>query len=141
MTDRMTAVEYQALTKTKPKKRSKYGNVRTEYGGRTYHSKAEAATAALLDNLQRVGKIRGWLPQQPSFPMPGGGKYTADFEIFIECGSYVMVLIHDTKGYDTAESKLKRSYVKERHGINITTSDNDLIESITHVNDFISLLA
>ena len=134
MTDRITAAEYQALTKTKPKKKSKYGNVRTEYGGRSYHSKAEAATAALLDGLQRVGKIRSWLPQQPSFPMPGGGKYTADFEIFIEYKNMLIVLVHDTKGYDTAESKLKRNYVKEKYGVMITTTDSDLIEVVEHLN-------
>jgi hypothetical protein len=130
MTDRITAAEYQALTKTKPKKRSKYGNVRTEYEGRTYHSKAEAATAAWLDGLQRVGKIRSWLPQQPSFPMPGGGKYTADFLIFVTDDHYH---VHDTKGYDTAESKLKRNYVKEKYGVFITTTDSDLIEVVEHL--------
>jgi hypothetical protein len=41
----------------------KYRNVPTEYGGRKYASKAEAARAAELDLLLRAGQIRAWQPQ------------------------------------------------------------------------------
>ena len=113
---------------------SKYRNVWTAYrspmvGLRNYQSKAEAKRAAELDLLVRAGDVEFWLPQ-PSFPLPGGTSYKADFQIHwayprkfglpsrthSEHGS---VTFEDVKGRDTKMSKLKRAQVKEIYGIDI----------------------
>lgn len=123
---RITAAEYRALqqaTATAPVKVSKYRNVVTVHGGRKYHSKAEAEAAAQLDSLQAQGRITGWVPQCPRFPLVIGADgrtktYTADFLIFLPDGQ---ALIADIKGKDTSESKLRRALVRERFGVTVLT--------------------
>lgn len=48
-------------------KPNKYKAKRTEYGGRTYASRAEAKRAGELDILKAAGKVKWWLPQVPVF--------------------------------------------------------------------------
>lgn len=117
MNDRISAGAYKKLIKTKA--RSKYGNTRTPYKGRMYHSRAEAQWAQRLDALQSCGAILSWIPQSPKFPLMGEDKaptYTADFLIFLHGGK---AIVADCKGYDTPESKLKRGIVKDKYGIHV----------------------
>lgn len=78
--------------------RNKMGAVRTEYNGRTYASKAEAAHATLLD----IQKVR-WEPQ-PRFHLGcPENTYVADFAILDADGNVVRV--HEVKGHRTAKFK------------------------------------
>ena len=128
MNDRITAAAYKKLIKTKS--RSKYGNTRTTYNNRTYHSKAEAEWAQRLDTLQASGAILSWLPQCPKFPLTHEDRpptYTADFLIFLKDGR---ALVADCKGFDTAESKLKRAIVQDKYGVSVFTSWTNLQQAI-----------
>jgi hypothetical protein len=128
MNDRIPASEYKKLIKTK--NRSKYGNTRTPYKGRMYHSRAEAEWAQRLDALQSMGAILSWLPQCPKFPLTHEDRpptYTADFLIFLKNGH---ALVADCKGFDTAESKLKRAIVHDKYGVSVFTSWTDLQHAI-----------
>lgn len=97
-------------------KRSKYGNVKTEYNGQVYDSKREANYAKILDIQKHSGKIKGYL-RQVRFPLPGNIVYTCDFLIFYTYMGYEVV---DVKGFKTKEYKLKKKLMKEFYGIEIT---------------------
>jgi hypothetical protein len=79
---------------------SKYGNIRTEYKGRKYDSKAEAARAYELDLLHRAGEVIYWTPQ-PTFKL-AGVTYRADFLVQDATGR---LWIEDVKGVETAKFK------------------------------------
>ena len=99
-------------------KRAKYGNRRTEYGGRMYDSAHEADIARQMDFRLRAGDIRGWIPQV-EFALPGGVKYRADFVVLRNDGRYDVV---DTKSDATRKDKvyrLKKRQMKEVLGIEI----------------------
>lgn len=87
--------------------RNKYGARKTVYGGRTYHSAAEAKQAAELDILLKAKKIKYWQPQA-SRPIYVNGEYICtllvDFYVALEDGEYWL----ETKGRETPVSKLKR---------------------------------
>ncbi len=95
----------------KPKS-SKYRAVPTVVDGIRFDSKAEAEYYRRL-KLHNIQFIR-----QPSFDLPGGVKYRADFFRFSTYGSDPIEVI-DVKGKDTAISKLKRKQVEELYGIKI----------------------
>jgi|18_taG_2_1085343.scaffolds.fasta_scaffold05998_3 hypothetical protein len=116
---------------------NKYKNKWTSYdspliGERNYQSKAEARRAGELDFMVKSGLVNFWLPQ-PSFPLPGGAVYRADFQIHWKLydrplapgGTYfgeltvVPVTFEDVKGFDTPMSKYKRNLVKEIYGVDI----------------------
>jgi len=60
-------------------RQNKFRSKRTEYNGRTFASKAEAARAAELDLLLKAGEIIEWIPQ-PVFRLGvPENKYVADF--------------------------------------------------------------
>lgn len=102
---------------------SKYGNKRTEYNGRTYHSKREAEFARQLD-LMRFAKdpkekvVR--VKPQPRFPIVVNGKkictYVSDFEVEYADGRVEVV---DVKGYKTNLYKLKKKLVEATYNITI----------------------
>lgn len=130
MNDRISAADYQNLIKTNTGGKAKYGNTKTPYKGRTYHSKAEAGWAFRLDSLQAHGAIRCWLPQCPKFALTKEGRpftYTADFLIFLNNGQ---VLVADCKGFDTPNAKLKRALVKDAYGIHVITAWLDIQEHV-----------
>ena len=78
--------------------RSKYHNVRTEYNGVKYDSKAEAAYAETLDLMLRASTIRGWI-RQPTFSLGvPENKYRPDFLVFDGDGTVYAV---DVKGVET----------------------------------------
>lgn len=106
-----------------PKRKAKYRNVRTEYTSiqgftRTYDSKKEADYAVQLDNAIKAKLARWWIPQ-PSFPLPGGVTYRADFLV---CGfkrTHNDVHVIDVKGRDTQASINKRKQVLALYGITV----------------------
>lgn len=109
-----------------PKRKAKYRNVRTEYTSiqgftRTYDSKKEADYAAQLDNAIKAKLARWWIPQ-PSFPLPGGVTYRADFLVCYVGTDQIFddnVRVVDVKGRDTQASKNKRKQVAALYGIKI----------------------
>lgn len=94
------------MTAARPKL-SKYGSRKTEYGGRIYHSAAEAKQAAELDILLKARKIKSWDAQVP-MPIKVNGVYICT--LIIDFGvreSYDKFYYLETKGYETAVYKLK----------------------------------
>lgn len=97
--------------------RSKYRNVRSEYGGRTFDSKAQAQYAAELDLRQRAGEIRAWIPEV-SLPLPTSSyRMRIDFMLIMADGSYRW---QDVKGAPpTRDWKLKQDLVRNAYGIDV----------------------
>lgn len=95
-------------------RRAKYGNIRTEYKGRVYASKREAARARVLDSMV-PSEIVAWFPQVP-FILPGGIKYYCDFLVVLPDG---MWRAEDAKGVKTDVYKLKRRLFRETYDMEI----------------------
>jgi len=102
-------------------RRRKYGNTKVEVDGVVFDSKREAADYKALKLMQAAGAISG-LTLQPEFELQSGftdawGKkwrpiiYRADFS-FMENGVLVVL---DTKGFKTAEFKLKEKLFRHRY--------------------------
>lgn len=79
--------------------RHKYGAKITEADGIKFSSKKEAAYYQSLKIRQRVGEVVFFLRQVP-FHLPGGTKYTVDFQEFLADGTVRFV---DVKGMQTKE--------------------------------------
>ena len=115
---------------------SKYGNKKVVRNGITYDSKKEADRHAVLKLMERSGKIQDLQRQVKFVLIPaqyeqdtvgkrGGVKrgklierecsYIADF-LYIENGNRV---VEDSKGFRTADYKLKRKMMLFLHGIRI----------------------
>ena len=99
-----------AEAKEKPKRRSKYNAQPTNYNGKRYASKKEAARAADLTLLRQGHQIAGFA-EQVEFHLPGGIKYRADFVLLNFDGTFE---IEDTKGVQTPEFKLKKRLMAEQ---------------------------
>lgn len=92
---------------------NKYGAKRTEYGGRKYHSKAEARVAQELDLRMRAGEFTEIEPQyrvKLYCYLPNGEKaylfdYLCDFRCTKPDGSYLLV---ECKGAITDTYRTKR---------------------------------
>lgn len=113
----MTADEYRAngIKKRRYAPRSKYRNIRTEYRGRLYDSKTEAAYASYLDRLLEAGQIKAWIPQVSLPVTPTSAvRYRADFMVLYLDGSFDFV---DVKGMDTPSSRNKRKLIEEHYDI------------------------
>jgi len=95
-------------TGAKPAKRSKYGNIKADYEGIRFDSKAELRRYIELRHLQRAGMI-SQLSTQPVFLLPAGVKYKGDFR-YVEHGQEV---VEDVKGMETPVFKIKWKQVKE----------------------------
>lgn len=101
-------------------KRSKYGNKKTEYNGRLYDSKKEAAYAQELDLLKSaknpLDRVLSWEPQIPFLIEINGKKickYVLDFRV-----EYEDRLEHiDVKGVRTDVYKIKKKLVEAIYGI------------------------
>lgn|ERR1700734_2196951 len=104
-----------------PKKRSKYGAVKTECDGVTFDSKKEAKRYNELKLLLLAGEIEH-LQRQPAFPITVNGvkvgTYKADFS-YMEKGELV---IEDVKSEPTktAVYRLKKKLVEAMYGVRIT---------------------
>ena len=100
------------------KKRSKYGNRKTEYAGRRFDSAHEAEVYKELELRVRAGELRGVVCQQ-AFLLPGGVKYVADFVTLNTDGTYSVI---DAKSEATRRDKVyrvKRRQMRECLGIEI----------------------
>lgn len=96
-------------------KRSKYGNVKTEYNGFKYDSKAEALYAQQLDLRIRANEVESWERQVPIRMEINGMlicKYIADFKALLKDGTYEWT---DVKGIETDVFKLKHKLLKALH--------------------------
>ena len=102
------------------KKRQKYGNTKVTVDGMVFDSKLEAKRYGELKLLERAGKIFRLQCQVP-FRLEINSilicRYVADFT-YCECGS-TEIVVEDTKGYLTAEYRLKRKMMKALLGIAI----------------------
>jgi len=104
-------------------RKSKYGNVITEYNGRKYHSKKEAIYAKTLD-MQKMAmsihdRVISWTPQV-SFTIQVNGhhicKYILDFEVIYADGHTEYI---DVKGKVTDVYRIKKALMFAVHGIEI----------------------
>jgi hypothetical protein len=89
----------------------KFGAVRTVQNGTAYASKAEAAYAAYLEQLRQAGQLVGVM-EQPTFRLPGGTRYVADFLCFWADGT---VDARDVKGMETEGFKIKWKEVQHAY--------------------------
>lgn len=88
-------------------KSSKYKNVPTMVDGIRFASKKEAEYYEKLKLLQKDGVISFFI-RQPSFDLPGGIKYRADFMVFGNLSlGLCSVSVVDCKGFSTDTFKLK----------------------------------
>lgn len=112
------------------KRRTKYGNVRTQFNGETFDSKAEAQEDQSLRLQEAAGEIAGYA-RQVSIPMRarGGKRLRLDFMVnarraynCVNCGHanhvYGLVL-RDKKGFVTREWETKRRILEAQLGIEI----------------------
>jgi hypothetical protein len=99
---------------------SKYHAIKTEYNGRTYDSKKEAAHAATLDMMRLATdeklRVRGVQPQV-RFDLTVKGKkigvYIADFVVVFADGHSE---IQDVKGVLTPLYKWKKKHFEAQYG-------------------------
>lgn len=85
----------------------KYGNTKTWYGTRVFHSKKEADYAAVLDMRLRAKDIIAWEPQVRIPLIVEGEKvcvYVIDFVVTLKGGGKEYV---EVKGHETDTWKLK----------------------------------
>lgn len=114
----MTSAEYlQFLTRPG----NKYHAVRTEFEGRSFHSKAEANRYGDLLLLKKNGDIRD-LECQVRYPLKVNNvlitTYVADFRyVDVEKGLQV---VEDVKGARTEVYRIKKKMVLAIYGIEIT---------------------
>ena len=115
---------------------NKYGNRKTTINGITYDSKEEAHRHGVLKLMERAGRIQGLQRQVKFVLIPaqyepdtigarGGVKrgklierecsYVADF-VYTEDGKTV---VEDTKGFRTADYRIKKKLMLHVHGIRI----------------------
>ena len=119
----MTSDEYKrdVLRQRGPKKRNKYGAIKTVVDGIKFDSKAEARRYGQLKVLKHTGVI--WdLELQPKFPVVVEGKkictYKADFS-YVENGKRI---VEDVKSPITAKHpvyRIKKKLVEAIYGIEI----------------------
>jgi Protein of unknown function (DUF1064) len=114
-------------------KPSKYRNRKTQAGGLTFDSRAEAARYQELLLLERAGLLQGWLlkenracliedSRQQRIPLLVKGNkvttYVADF-VYRDCGSGEVV-VEDYKGFKTPTYRLKARLFRACLGFPIT---------------------
>jgi len=90
------------------KKHNKYRNVRTEYRGITFASKAEAQYAEMLDLLTANGEVAWWMPQ-PRLRLGADTIYQPDFFVVEPTCAYFV----DVKGAETAVFRMKKNLWKK----------------------------
>lgn len=102
------------------KKRSKYGNSKTEVDGEIFDSAKEADRYKDLVLLRKAGVI-GLLRRQVEYELNPGGthslKYLADFVYVIRITG--VTVVEDVKGYRTREYLRKKRLMKKVHNIEI----------------------
>ena len=97
---------------------NKYRNIPTVVDGLRFASKAEARRYQELCLLQRAvavytaNSVR-WFIRQPSFDLPGGVRYIADFLVIWDDGR---ITVEDVKGVETQVFKIKKKLFEEKYG-------------------------
>jgi hypothetical protein len=97
---------------------NKYRNIPTVVDGLRFASKAEARRYQELCLLQRAvavytaNSVR-WFLRQPSFDLPGGVRYIADFLVIWDDGR---ITVEDVKGVETQVFKIKKKLFEEKYG-------------------------
>lgn len=117
----LTASQYRALPKAKT---NKYRNVRTtDSDGVVHASKKQAARWAVLQQMQKAGKIAD-LRREVSFDIVVNGvkicRYVADhlyLEPSAEHPTIFVPVVEDVKGKITAVFRLKCKLMRAVHGI------------------------
>jgi len=97
------------------KVRHKFNAKPVKDDGFHYASKLEHRYKQKLDLLQKAGEVLFYLAQVP-IRLPGGVKYVIDYQVFYKDGTVDFV---DVKGYDTQNSKIKRSIVESIYPLTI----------------------
>ncbi len=101
---------------------NKYRAQKTEIDGILFASKKEAKRYRELKYAQHAGNLL-WFIRQPSFDLPGGVRYRADFlEVWKSPGEITdkgAIQITDVKGFKTQVYKLKKKQVEQIYGIKI----------------------
>jgi hypothetical protein len=110
---------YTSQEPIKTKKRSKYGNVKTQVDGIVFDSIKEANRYISLRFLLKSGGIK-YLERQVEFELNEGGPagsiiYRADFVYELDG----KMIVEDVKGHRTREYKRKRKLMLQCHGIEI----------------------
>lgn len=109
---------------TKPRKRSKFGNVRVELDGITFDSAKEARRYQVLKLLERGGEIRN-LRRQVKHPLTAGsppvvvGHYQSDFDYEERVAGAWLEVTEDVKGGEATQTpvfKLKAKIFEAIYG-------------------------
>ena len=90
-----------------PRNFNKFGSIRQDYQGHSYHSKREAAYAAELDLRVRAGELKEWRRQEAVELRVNDKKicvYTIDF---VEVDKKGKEMWTEVKGFETPEWRLK----------------------------------
>lgn len=95
----------------------KYGNQKTDYGGRKYDSKFEAGVAKDLDMQKLAGLIGDWEPQYKvemwACDSSGAPKlkksHRIDFRVHELDGSFTLL---EAKGFETADWRERRNWLE-----------------------------
>ena len=117
MNARMSVSEFKAL-QSNGAKPNKYRNVKTVVDGITFDSRVEAARYDTLVLLRKAGAIL-WFICQPTFHLPGGIRYRADFLIVWNDNGIKRVSVEDVKGAKTRVSINKMKTVEALYGIKV----------------------
>lgn len=121
----MTLNMYKNYLKTNPiqDRKSKYGNIKTEYNGTVFMSRKEARYAEQLDILKKASKdherVVSYEMQVPYKIIVNGKyicKYLADFRV-LYADDHTEII--DVKGVRTNTYSLKKKLVEAIHGIEI----------------------
>lgn len=103
-----------------PKKKTKYGNVKTEVDSFVFDSKKEAKFYEALKLRNKAGEVDS-ITLQPKFPIIINGIKCCDVVLDFSCRDTLTGKVHfiDVKGHHTALSKLKKKLVEALYGINV----------------------
>jgi hypothetical protein len=119
--------------RSEPPKRQKYGNIRTEFKGETFDSKAEAEDEQILAMREAAGEIGGYA-RQVTIPLRAGARKRgsrAKFDWLVNeprphrcsnCGHEDRIMglvLKDTKGMITQAWETKRRLVEAQLGVKI----------------------
>jgi len=92
--------------------KSKYHNVRQDYGGYNYASKKEANRAFELDVLLKAKEIVRW-ERQITLPLYIMSRHWRDYRIdFIRWEENKDIVLEEVKGFETSEWKMKRDVLE-----------------------------
>jgi hypothetical protein len=97
------------------RKYSKYSSVKTWYNGILYDSKAEASWAKWLEILKLAAKKEDrvtMMERQVIYSLPGDIRCRMDFRVLYADGHSE---VHEVKGFETKEWKLKLKLFREAH--------------------------